>query len=497
MTDDEPRLCALPRQRAEMMAAVRERVTGEYLRRAEARGSDWLARQVAGVAGSEVARLTSKQARTARDERALAFFGAIARSAAETAQARALLDKVVAHYVSDISGSFDRRLYRVVTGALGPALGLAFAPPGTGLGGLALEARLDVDGPFEQLRALAARGTLLIAPTHSSNADSLVLGMALQRTRLPACAYAAGVHLFRNRLFGFAMERLGAYRIDPDCPIRLYKEVIREYSTILLERGFHSVIFPGATRSRTNEVEPTLKMGLLRTALRAQHNRLRAGQTATPIHVVPVAINYQVVIEAEHLVDYYLAGRARERIVGDELFHWQRIARTARRLWNLDQAVAIRFGQPLEIGPTPDLGARALADALVAAYRRETVFLSTHVVARAVHDLAMERSGARDVHALIGCEPGALSFSAATTHDAIARTLRLLASAPEHGTVHRDLARRRTETIAAAALDAWSACHGRLPVVHRDGRFQVRDAGLLWFYANRSRHVPRGGRALV
>ena len=46
-------------------------------------------------------------------------------------------------------------------------------------------------------------GTLIIAPTHSSNMDSIVLGFALEASGLPPCTYGAGKNLFTNRLISF------------------------------------------------------------------------------------------------------------------------------------------------------------------------------------------------------------------------------------------------------------------------------------------------------
>jgi glycerol-3-phosphate O-acyltransferase len=54
--------------------------------------------------------------------------------------------------------------------------------------------------------------------------------------------------------------------------------VLKEYSTVLLEHGYHSLFFPGGTRSRSGGVERRLKLGLLGTALAAYQNHLRGGQ---------------------------------------------------------------------------------------------------------------------------------------------------------------------------------------------------------------------------
>src|SRR5207253_2623128 len=129
-------------------------------------------------------------------------------------------------------------------------------------------------------------------------------------------------------------------RVDRGRRGNLYARVLGEYATVLLERGFHQAIFPGGTRCRTNEVESSIKLGLLRGAARAASRR--------PVAVIPVTINYQVVLEADSLMRYHLTGRARERIVGDELLARGRLARSASLVWTLDEDVLVRFGEPLD-----------------------------------------------------------------------------------------------------------------------------------------------------
>jgi hypothetical protein len=180
-----------------------------------------------------------------------------------------------------------------------------------------------------------------------------------------------------------------------------------------------------------------------------------------------VTINHMVVLEAEWLIGYYLAGRADERIVGDELLKWGRLASSLRRLRRLDDRVAIRFGDPVE--PQP---ARQLAAVLTAAYRRETVLFATHVMARAVFDLDARRGGCSDRE----------------VHDEIARVVSMIAADPTGGRVHRDVAAATPGAIAAAAISAWQACHRVPPVRRRDGRYEIADPALVLFYRNRTSH---------
>ena len=82
------------------------------------------------------------------------------------------------------------------------------------------------------------------------------------------------------------MHNLGAYRVERRLRFGLYKEILKEYSTVLLESGYHSLFFPGGTRCRSNEVERHVKLGLLGTACRpgrtASGSRSRGGPSSTP-----------------------------------------------------------------------------------------------------------------------------------------------------------------------------------------------------------------------
>jgi glycerol-3-phosphate O-acyltransferase len=356
--------------------------------------------------------------------------------------------------VDDIAGGLSPGFHRAVIAMLPPALGVAF-------GGPSFDSRVQVDGDLACLRELAARATLIIAPTHSSNLDSIVLGLVLGRAGLPPFAYAAGKHLFRNRMLAALMPRLGAFRLDPDRRERLYLRVVQTYVNELVARGTHTVVFPSGTRCRSGQVESSVKLGLLGASV----------QVSRPIALVPITINYQVVLEAEWLIAYYLAGRAHERIVGDELFAWGRLRDTARRLARLDQRVAIHVGSPIDASPGDSWRPRLIA-ALAQAYRRGVVFFATHLVARALFDA------------------GADEQPIAQVEDAIAATQKRLDRDPAQGHTWRGLASASPAEILDSALRAWDSWHRTPVATRRGGRIAITGRDLLLYYRNRSVHVP-------
>lgn len=263
------------------------------------------------------------------------------------------VERLARYYVQDVVGHFDRRVYRFATSVLPVGLGALFNTTDLASGWRSirdLSTRIRVEGPLETLRRLAELGTLVVVPTHSSNLDSIVLGWSLVHAGLPPCTYGAGKNLFTNPLVGYFMRNLGAYRVDRRLRHLLYKDVLKTYSQILLERGYHSLFFPGGTRSRSGTIEQKLKLGLLGSALAAYGERVQRGDER-PIYVVPVTINYPLVLEAETLVEDHLKeeGQARYIIEDDEFSRVARVAHFAVKVMALETTMVIRYGAPLDV----------------------------------------------------------------------------------------------------------------------------------------------------
>src|SRR5690606_36429483 len=192
-------------------------------------------------------------------------------------------------------------------------------------GKVGAERLVSLTGHLPELAALARVETVIVVPTHSSILDSLAIRESLARKDLPPVVYGAGKNLFTNPISSFFMHNLGAYRIDRRIKSQIYTDVLTTYSAVMIERGYHSLFFPGGTRSRSGMIEGRLKLGLAGTAIEAYARyaiRARArGERPTPIFFVPVTINYALVLEAESLIEDYLkeSGQARYSIEDDEM----------------------------------------------------------------------------------------------------------------------------------------------------------------------------------
>jgi glycerol-3-phosphate O-acyltransferase len=446
------------------------------------------------------------------------------------------LRSLVRHYGKDVVGNFDPRVYKFATG-IGPTLlGFLFSPTANlrdGMNSLRhLDARVHADGEVELARACAERGTIVVTPTHSSNMDSPAIGLGLLRAHLPPTTYGAGKNLFTNPFISFFMRNLGAYRVDRRLKFELYKDVLKEYSTVLLEHGYHSLFFPGGTRCRSNIVETNLKLGLLGTTVTAYKNSVREGAPNKRIYIVPATINYRLVLEAETLIDDYLAetGKRRYIITDDEFSRIGRLLEFFRKILVHEGSVVVRFGRPLDpfgndisddgesidragrvVDPASYLrGAdgevtdddqrdaeytRALGRRLAAVYPTLTVFHSTHLVARAVYDAIAKNAGTRDIYRLLRAPQGHLEVPVGTAIEEIVRLRARIADHPYFGAEHP----LYTSQTAAEKLDTGvkglSSYHTR-PIVDRTGEtLQVKDVKLLYYYMNRTAHIPPESRS--
>ncbi len=436
---------------------------------------------------------------------------------------QAKLEELALYYARDVVGNFNPRVYEFASGLLPTFLGLTFTPLSLsdGFSGMArLAHRVQVQGPVDLVRRCAQMGTLVVTPTHSSNMDSIILGFALEASGLPPCTYGAGKNLFTNRLISFFMHNLGAYRVDRRLKFGLYKDVLKEYSTVLLEHGYHSLFFPGGTRCRSNHVEPKLKLGLLGTGLQAFQNSLR------PIYIVPVTINYHLVLEAETLVEDHLAeeGQSRYIIEDDEFTRLGRIVEFLRRTLSLEESVVLRFGRPLDafgnvvddegrsldargriVDPasyvqdaTGEVTAdrqrdrqytRELGDALQLAFRRETVFLTTHLASRVLFDKIVEKARTHDVYRLLRVPHHELDIAIEEVTSGVDRLRARIAERPEVGIVHERVRDMSPGEIVDDALRALGTYHSRT-VARREGDIiHVDTPRLLYYYRNRTAHL--------
>jgi glycerol-3-phosphate O-acyltransferase len=446
-------------------------------------------------------------------------------------ECRERLEGIVHRHARDVAGNFDPRVYKFASRAAAPILGMLMSPLQTlrHAGGAfdlrALDGRVVLEGPIGTLRTLAEKGTLVFVPTHLSNLDSVVFGFALERAGLPPATYGAGKNLFTNPVLSYFMHNLGAYRVDRRLKHGLYKEVLKAYSCLLIEHGYHSLFFPGGTRSRSGSVERKLKLGLAGTGVEAMARTAARGQTRR-VFFVPATLNYLLTLEAETLVDDFLSeeGRHRYIIEDDESTRPSRIASFMRKLLGLDAGCVIRFGTPLDcFGNAVDEEAvsrdarghvvdplsyltdadgkvdhdpardaqytRELGEAIVDSYQRNTVAMATHLVAACAFERMQDRLGgdrSADIFALLR-EKDDVVVSRAELADRVERLRDRARELEGKGRIVLGprLARASGREILDEALRAFSGYHTSPVLEPRGDSLLLVDTRLIFYYQNR------------
>jgi glycerol-3-phosphate O-acyltransferase len=443
---------------------------------------------------------------------------------ADTGRLEELVSAVVDRYTQEIAGHFDRRVYRVATRVVPPALsallsGLSFSCSHD----FDIDDRIVIQGETRALRAVARLGTVILAPTHVSNLDSLVLGSVIFRLGLPPFAYAAGLNLFSNALTGFFMRHLGAYTVDRKKTDPLYRETLKEYATVLLERGQHSLIFPGGTRSRSGALEHKLKLGLLGTGPVAFRNALERRASRPSIFIVPCTLSYPLVLESSTLVHDYLRleGGPLYGDIRDEFDRPRRWLDFLRGLRELDQRVHVRFSCPLDwLGNAVDANGisrdrhgsaldlhrylidggrltadeardteytRTLAASVIASYRRDNVALPTTVVSYVAFQCFRRRRERLNLFRFLRNLAPEPSVPVGEVLADLALALERLERLEQKGAIalSDDVRNKGAAGLFEQALATLATYH-RIPVLQRHGSdLRVLDASLLFYYSNR------------
>jgi glycerol-3-phosphate O-acyltransferase len=507
----------------------RDDIVAEVVKRVcEAQESDPKRLEIAlnDAAFHEIRRLEKQRDGEARDR--LGYWRSMIRRIAkmDDAEKRRVLHTIVTNMARDVAGNFDPRVYRFARQA-GPRLIGGVMEPRRLTKDLvapsseALERVLKVQGDLDHLRHLQSEGSLVFVPTHSSNLDSIVLAQALEVSGLPPVIYGAGKNLFTNPIISFFMHNLGAYRVDRRIRVALYKQVLKLYSQVMIERGYHSLFFPGGTRSRSGMIERHLKLGLLGSAVEAfTTNRVR--RVDRPVWFVPTTINYALVLEAETLIRDWLTeeGQARYIIEDDEFSRIDRWFAFFRKVVGMRGACIIRFGEPIDpfgnrldgngqsltpngraidpggyierrgtavFDPARDAAyTRDLGEVLAKRYERDTVLMSTQVVAHVLFRELVQSTPGMDLFTRLR-----LRGEIAVDREALCKELgetrdRLLVLEDKDRVGTSEVVKEdRPAELLERALSFWSGYHDSTAATLEGDRVVLGDPSLLLYYQNR------------
>lgn len=437
--------------------------------------------------------------------------------------------RLAQHYVSEIGGHFDARVYRLAEKVLPRVLSLFLsASPFTRLITRPferedLDERIVISGASDQLARLSSLGTVVVTPTHGSHMDSPVMAYALNRAGLPPFVYGAGKNLFSNKMLGFFMQNLGAYKVDRLKDEALYKRTLKNYCVTTLRHGMPNLFFPGGTRARSGAIESELKLGLLGSGLEAYILNLIDKAPRPRVFIVPATVSYHLVLEAETLIEDYLKdeGKSRYIIEDDEFSRPERILNFVSSLLAMDGQIHVRIGRALDpFGNHVDMHGqsldphgrvihpeqyvcdaegvpvideardrqytRELGRAIAQSLRENNTILPTHVVAFAlIHELA-ECAGEKDLYRLLRSERLSEPISTAQLIKRVERVLTGIRGLSANGMIHasQELLAGPRE-VFERGVKALSLYHLPRAVERRGEQLYLGDASLVYFYHNR------------
>lgn len=266
-----------------------------------------------------------------------------------------ILRDVIIKYYEEIAGNFDKEVYNFTYNVANKFIPLIYS--GKSLFNIinpfskvkSPEDTIILTGNTEHMRKLDNKGTLVLVPTHSSNLDSMIIGLALAEEGLPPFLYGAGRNLYTNPILAFFMDKLGAYTVDREKTHHFYKDILKEYATISMELGYNNIFFPGGGRSRSNIVDNKLKLGLLSSAFNAYINNIKNNNPKPDIYIVPATLSYHLCLEAKTLIRHHIKKISESVIVDDEFSQPDKLTKFLITALNMNLNVYFNIAEPLDL----------------------------------------------------------------------------------------------------------------------------------------------------
>ncbi len=448
---------------------------------------------------------------------------------------RELVSQIVHRYADEVVGNFKPSTYsfarKFLTAFFSRLLNTAAGRNLNRIWGsqYQLQERIRSYGEIEKVRSLVTKGTVVLVPTHFSNLDSILIGYACDSIGLPAFYYGAGLNLFNEGIVAYYMNRLGAYRVDRRKRNALYLETLKAVSNLSIQRGVHSLFFPGGTRSRSGKIETQLKLGLLSTTIEAQRSNYMQGRD-DKIFIVPVVLGYHFVLEAKTLIEQYLRKTGREQYIRskDEFYSFRKLTKFSWKFFSESSEVVLSFGKPMDVlgnfvddqGVSYDRwnrplnlkeyfvsGGEVVADlqreneytkhlveAVVSRFHRDNIVLSSHVVAFAAFHLILKDNARFNLYGLLRLPPEDFVISRELFLSLMEEIRGVLIRMEQEGKlklseqVHMD-----AESMVNHGLKHLGVYHVNKPLkLNRQKNIVSQDLRLLFYYSN---HLENYGLA--
>ncbi len=444
---------------------------------------------------------------------------------------RQLLQKITNRYCEEIMGDFKIKTFkfarRFLT-SLFKRLLTAAADKRHILWGSRkkLYEKIKVAGSLEKVRDLMSKGTVVMVPTHLSNIDSILLGYAMDGVAgLPAFSYGAGLNLYDLELVAYFMDRLGAYKVDRRKKNPIYLETLKNMSKLSIERGVNSLFFPGGTRSRSGEMESSLKMGLLGTIIEAQRSIFQDGKEEK-IFIVPLTMSYNFVLEAKFLIENHLRLTGREKYikVKDQAKSYRNFVSFFWKLFSASSEIYLSFAEPMDVfGHRVDsegnsynqleqkldlkeyfmmngsmitntqresVYTKKLADKILESFHSASIVLAGHMVAFTAFRIFQNSHKDLDIWDLVNLSSQVLSFDLDEFEGYVEKVwLQLLAKVDKgEATVLEKYKTMSIKQLVEEGVKNLGIYHSKKPLSIENGKVASQDYKLLYYYHNRMTH---------
>jgi glycerol-3-phosphate O-acyltransferase len=442
-----------------------------------------------------------------------------------------VLKRIVSRYATEIAGNFKPTSYRfaremikfgfarLLNAARVKKFGAIFRNQYT------LRDKIQVVGKVKMLRKLAKKGTIVMVPTHFSNLDSILIGWIIHSLGLPAFIYGAGLNLFNIKIIAYFMNSLGAYKVDRRKKNLPYLECLKMYSSLAIQKGAHSLFFPGGTRSRSGMLEKSLKLGLLSTAIEAQRNiYLNTPESEQPrkIFVVPVTLNYHFVLEAPELIDDYLSIKGQDRYLPEQDKYGSfQLIQFMFKFFTKGSNISVSIGRPLDImgnyvdeeghsmdahgrlihtrdyfisnnqltidAQREDEYTRMLSQRIVSEYHRINRVFASHLVAFVAFELWQKKHPQLDLFGLLRLPEEDLELDYAEFRKTCKRVRKQLYQLKREGKAnHATHVKGKIDLVIQHGLENVGIFHLKRPLLkNKQGNIITKDLSLLYYYHNR------------
>jgi len=197
--------------------------------------------------------------------------------------------------------------------------------------------------------ALPRDAIVIYLMNHRSNADYVLVGYVLSGR--VAISYAVG-EWARTFPLEYIFKSFGAYFVRRKYREKLYHTVLERYVQLITRNGVTQGIFLEGGLSRDGKLGKA-KIGLLDYVIGAA----RDPALRSRLYIVPVAINYDRVLEDRSLLRELDAREGRRRpgrhtqLAEVARYVWWNMARLAARRWKRYGRAAVVIGEPFPLAP--------------------------------------------------------------------------------------------------------------------------------------------------